>query len=159
MHWRNLFVRSVDLYEMGNNVPQRKKESLLLLPQPSYELWAEKMMGHLLNGGGGVWVQWLLFSSYFTSMVLIWGLHWYRGLKISMNMYLFLRDWLCQLVMWLLEVYSTSNFLLFTYFIEIKNWLSLIRHDRQTRPDQTNGRIGSQNGWIGFQNGWIGIQK
>ena len=39
---------------------------------------------------------------------------------------LFLRDWLCQLVMWLLEVYSISIFLFFTYFMEIKNWLSLI---------------------------------
>ena len=38
--------------------------------------------------------------------------------------FLFLRDWLCQLVMWLLEVYSISIFLFFTYFMEIKNCLS-----------------------------------
>ena len=39
---------------------------------------------------------------------------------------LFLRDWLCQLVMWLLEVYSILIFLFFTYFMEIKNWLTHI---------------------------------
>ena len=37
---------------------------------------------------------------------------------------LLLRDWLYQLVMWLLEVYSISPFLFFTYLLEIKNWLS-----------------------------------
>ena len=40
---------------------------------------------------------------------------------------LFLRDWLCQLVMWLLEVYSILIFLFFIkYFMEIKNWFSEI---------------------------------
>ena len=35
-----------------------------------------------------------------------------------------LRDWICQQVTWLLEVYSISIILFFTYFMEIKNWLS-----------------------------------
>ena len=44
--------------------------------------------------------------------------------KIFNNILLFLRDWLCQLVMWLLEVYSISTLLFFMYFMEIKNWFS-----------------------------------
>ena len=45
----------------------------------------------------------------------------------TLSRLLFLRDWLCQLVMWLLEVYSILIFIFFIkYLMEIKNWFSEI---------------------------------